>query len=161
MTAETAVHQFHRSAILQVLDAVRTRLLELVLDLEEKFPEMKISEDEISKVDRVAAASVVTVHVHGSQNTVAAGHEVTQNVTQQIREGDLQMLAERLVSAGVPDGDVVKLKRAIAEDGKPVSGKLGARVASWLGKMTTKALEGSIAVAPGLLVELVKKHYGL
>ena len=154
-------HQFHRSALEQVLDSVRTRLLELVLDLGERFPEMKKDEESISNADRAAAASVVNLHVSGSQNVIAAGTHFVQSAHLQVKEGDLEMLVRALESEGVPTEDTKELKTAIEADGIPEKKALGPKVAAWVGRMTTKAVEGTIAVAPGLLVELVKKYYSL
>lgn len=153
-------HEFHKSALEQVLDSVRTQLLELVLDLADRFPEMKKDEESISGVDKAAAASVVNLHVSGSQNVIAAGTHFVQNAHQQIKEGDIDMLARALESEGMPAYDTKELKEAIAADGKPQNKALGPKVASWIGRMTTKAIEGTIGVAPGLLVEYVKKYYG-
>lgn len=154
-------HQFHKSQIHQVLDSIRTRLLELVLDLGEKFPEMNRNEESITKANRSEVAAVVNVHVSGNQNVVAAGSGINQNVAQQIRQGDIQTLTRSLEAAGVPIEDIKDLEEAMSADGAPKEGKVGQRVKAWLGRMTEKFVEGAIGASPGVLLEMVKKYYAL
>jgi hypothetical protein len=161
MTAYELWHQFHRSVLIQVLDAIRTQLLELVLDLAEKFPEMNRDEESITKANRSEVAAVVNVHVSGNQNVIAAGSGISQNVAQQIRQGDIQTLTRSLEAAGVPVDDLKDLEEAVAADGDPKEGKVGQRVKAWLGRMTEKFVEGAIGASPGVLLEMVKKYYAL
>ena len=154
-------HQLHRSQVHQVLDSIRTRLLELVLDLGEKFPEMNRNEESITNANRSGVAAVVNVHVNGNQNVVAAGSGISQNVAQQIRQGDFQTLTQSLAVAGVPEGDIKELEEAISTDGAPKGGKVGQRVRAWLGRMTEKFVEGAIGASPAVLLEMVKKYYAL
>jgi hypothetical protein len=149
-------------AVQAILDTVRTRLLELVLDLEERFPELASGEAAFAGVDKTQAASIINLHVYGNSNVIAAGANIEQKVKQQFTSGDLTGLLTALGKLGLPAGELDQLSDAIAADGVPTqTGKLGTRVAEWIGRATTKMLEGAASGSPILLTELILHYYGL
>jgi AbiTii len=151
----------HTGRLQAILDTVRTRLLELVLDLEREFPEVIRGDEAIAAIDRAAAASIVNVHVLGNGNVIAAGSDVVQHATLNFQAADLSGMMHALESAHVEHTDRESLKRALEADG-PIQGKkLGKRVAGWLGSMTSKLLEGTVTSVPAVLTKIVLHYYGL
>lgn len=151
----------HRGKLQAILDTVRTQLLDLVLDLERRFPEVGKNEDAIASVDPAAAASVVNIHVRGSGNVIAAGSDIMQRADVNFQAGDVRGLMSSMAALNIDTSDQEALQRALESDGSIQGKKLGARVASWLGSMTTKLLEGAVTKAPELLTKIVLHYYGL
>ena len=79
--------------------------------------------------------NIFNTHIHGNQNVVAAGTNISQDVRQVVRSNDLGSLLSYLKSVGVSEEDAQELKKAIEEDGPAEeSAGLGPRVRDWLGK---------------------------
>lgn len=146
----------------RVLEAVRNKLLAFVLELQDSFPELTESDDKIGEVPPEQTARIFQIHIHGNQNVVAAGTNVTQNVQQQVRSGDISSLLSYLKSNGVSEADAQELKEAVEEDGtRTEPGDLGQGVRGWLGK---KAAEGALnATLSGIAMTAAKavaQYYG-
>lgn len=149
----------------QILDTVRNKLLNFVLELQERYPEISKSEDAISKVSKEQVSSAVNTYIFGGNNVVASGFDINQRVHQQIVENDINALLDYMKGLGVPNEDLNKLKKAIKEDGpKTAPNKFGSKVADWVGKMTKKILEGTwevaISNAPALITKALSCYYG-
>jgi hypothetical protein len=152
--------ELHKGAVGQILDSIRSQLLEIVLDLAERFPEITESEKAVENVDKKEAASIINNHIYGNSNVVAAGARITQSVRQTFEPHDVDALMIALNDLGIAGKEREDLRIAIKEDGKPKDGKLGARVAKWIGNTTQKLLEAGITAAPGLITEAVSRYYG-
>jgi uncharacterized protein involved in exopolysaccharide biosynthesis len=86
---------------------------------------------------------------------------VTQTNHLVVNSGDFNSLAEHLRSQGVANQDIEELQQAVERDPAPGQpNEFGTNVSSWLGKMVTKAADGSWNVG-GLLATALGKYYGL
>lgn len=155
-----------RGQVEQVLDTVRNRLLDFVIELKERYPEIGESEDAISKVPKEQVSSIVNTFIFGNHTVVACGSGIDQEVHQQIHENDLDALLRYMELIGVPADDAKELEKAIDEDGtRTEPGNFGPKVAGWVGKMTKKAIEGTLDVAisnaPTLIKKALLSYYGL
>ena len=148
--------------ITQILETVRNKLLAFVLELQDQFPELTESDDKIGEVPLEKTTNIFNMYIHGDQNVVAAGTNITQDVRQVVRSNDLSSLLGYLKSIGVSEEDAQELKEAVEEDG-PVeeSAGFGPRVRDWLGK---KAAEGALnATLSGIATTTAKavaQYYG-
>jgi len=154
-----------KAQVEQVLDTIRNRLLSFILELQEKNPDISKSEDAISKVPKEQITSVFNTYIYGSNNVVATGSEVFQNVNQQVHSNDLKSLLDYMSKIGVQSAEVIELKEAITADGKRTEpNNLGTKVKDWINKMTSKVLDGSWQIAIGTASELIAKalaiYYG-
>lgn len=154
-----------RGQVEQILDTVRNKLLDFVIELQEKYPEISKSEDAILKVSKEQVSSVVNTYILGGNNVVVSGFDINQRVHQQIIKNDMNALLRYMKEIGVPNNDVKELKKAINEDGpKTKPRKFGSKVADWVGKMTKKILEGTwkvaISKAPELITKALSCYYG-
>lgn len=148
--------------IVEVLDNVRTRVLNLALELEKVVPDA--GELGVGPADPRTVNNIVNL-VYGSGNTVAVGSSV--QVTQ-VQAGDLDSLLKAVAAAGLSPGDVKELKQAVegdAADEETPDGKPGSRVATFLGKVSLGGLKaaGQAGVQEGakILGELVRAYYGM
>jgi hypothetical protein len=152
-----------RGNVEQVLETIRNRLLNFVLELEKLYPEADDDERPAIRADQ--ANQVFNLHIYGNSNVVAAGSKVLQSVQQQIASGDVEGLTRALRGAGVSEGDLQDLTKAIKEDGTvATAGSFGKRVSNWIGRMTEKAAAGAwkvaLDVAPSLITKALSAYYG-
>jgi hypothetical protein len=153
MTLAQAWLDLARSDFVSAVESVRNRVLSFALDAEQYV------KDDTPPSDPARAAELSNVfhtHIYGSVGNLAQG---STNVTQTtgIPPGDLQRLLAELRSVGVPNDDVQELEKAVQEDGTPPKGKLGPRVAKWLGGMLSKAVSGTWSVATSTATEVLPK----
>lgn len=88
----------------------------------------------------------------------------TSTNTVQVIKGDFNSLASKLKDYGVEETDIQNLKNVIDVTPTPTSSdELGEGVTNWLGKMSLKALKGSLKVgkdvAMGVLVDAITTYY--
>ena len=152
--------QTHKSSIRQILDAIRSRLLDIVLDLSEHFPDITESENAVQAVDRQAAASIIHNHIYGNSNVVASGSHIQQVVQQTFEPHDLDALLDIAGKLGLSGREREELRVALTQDGERKESKFGPKVAAWFGRTTQKLLESGFTAAPGLLTEAISRYYG-
>ena len=147
-----------------IIDAVRNRLLDFLLGLQDVDPKILDSEEAIADIPKDTVSQVFNVAIHGDHNVLASGTDISQQVTQHINTYDKRALFDYLKDIGVETDDLDALDQAIAADGKPAGHTLGARVKEWLGRITGKAVDGTwktaMAAAPTLLIKAISKYYG-
>lgn len=165
MNCLSAWNMFTRTQIEGILDTVRNRLLDFILELGE------LQQDVVGESARAITKDEITqifnTYVMGNHHSVAVGVSVNQIVTQtqNISQGDIPSLGQALASLGIDDEDVSKLSDAIEADGEQTKrGNFGTRVTNWIGEMTKKIVSGAWDVAieygPILLTKALYKYYG-
>jgi hypothetical protein len=148
------------------LETVRNRLLNFVLELKERNPEITDSEDAISKIPVEQSLYVFHVNIYGNQNVMATGVDVEQSVHQKIISNDIEALLRYMrEEVGVSQEDVGELEAAISEDGsRREANRFGPRVRDWILKITKKTLEGTIQVSTAVATTMIEKallrYYG-
>jgi len=147
-----------------VVDAVKTRILGLTLDLEKLNPEA--GEPGSPATDAAAVTTVVYNHIYGDGNNIAvASHDVAQHI-ERVREGDLDSLIAALKQVGATDEEVLTLQQAIIDDASEATEKgPGPRVRDYLGTavLRTGSVAGKVGIgaAGGTLAAVVKAYYGI
>lgn len=150
-----------RSSFVGLVETVRNRILTLALEMESLIEDAAAS----SPAATSGAVSQVfnTVIYGGVANLAQASQHVSQ--ASGIAAGDLAALFAALEKLGISDDDTKELARAVEEDGAPKDGKLGKRVAGWMGKMISKAATGTwniaTTTATTVLPKLIGAHYGI
>jgi hypothetical protein len=150
----------------QVLETVRTRLLNFALELQEMNPEITVSEEAISEIPIERSLYVFQTYIYGNQNVVATGVGVEQSVHQKIISNDIEALLRYMrEEVGVSQEDVDELEVAISEDGsRREANRFGPRVRNWILKITKKTLEGTIQVGTAVATTMIEKallrYYG-
>ena len=146
-----------------ILDQVRNRLLDFLLQLQHIEPEVMKSEAALRAVSGDKVQNTFNTTILGGGNIVATGTDFRQEVTQ-VKANDKNSLVGHLRSHGCPEDALDELQAALAQDGERPREQLGEAVKSWFGKMTVRAMEGAwkvgIAVAPSLLKEALFRYYG-
>lgn len=151
--------------ILELLNAVRNRILDFVLAVWKKDPEA----GELSKMsDHTIPQSTITQIFNttiygGSANLV--GSAIDSSIAFNIINNDFPSLEHALKEKGITAEDIAELKTAVDTDLKPESAKnFGPKVSEWIAKMMGKAASGSWEIGIGaggsLLAMAIAKYYG-
>ncbi len=154
------------SAIAGILDTVRTRVLNMALEIRSEIGDKdedlkKITPEESKKVDQTVVNNIFggNVYVSAGQSTMTA--TTVQQQQQNIVAGDWEHLAKVLRSAGVSEPEIAELSTAIKEDGQ----KVGSKVRDWVKTAAPKVLSGGVkigaTVGQTLLLEYLKQYFGL
>lgn len=128
-----------------ILDAIRNRLLDFVLDVEKRFPELSASDDELAKIPAGEFDQSAQIVITGSHNVVATNESDIRNVSQPnlVVSGDIGSLRQYLSGFGIEDAELDQLQEAIATDGAPSEpGTYGSNISNWIGDISRKAAAG-------------------
>lgn len=124
-----------------------------------------------TNVEKDNVTGSTTIHYHslnnyGNLSSHNDGSTINQTSTNtvQVIKGDFNSLASKLKDYGVEETDIQNLKNVIDVTPTPTSSdELGEGVTNWLGKMSLKALKGSLKVgkdvAMGVLVDAITTYY--
>lgn len=157
------------SALVEIQQAVRSRVLELTIKLEQSIPDA--ANIAIGKSVTASAASTEKVAQIASQvifgnvtNIASSGAGATINVS--IQQGDQQSVVDALVQAGIPQEDAAKFGQIVAsEQPESKAEPFGKKAAKWFGDNIKKAVGGTwkmgVSVATEVLKQAALKYYGL
>ena len=151
-----------RYTLTGVVDNIKNRLLDFVLELQEQG----INPDDLESKEanpEVVREAVVN-YIYGDNNVVAIGENISQEVST-VQKGDINSLIDHLKVQKVPGDDLEDLKSAIVSEPQAETGKLGPKVSTWIGGMVTKAAAGSwkigVPVASAMLQKGIESYYGI
>lgn len=153
------------SALSTITDLVRTQILEWSLKLEEQGilgKGLTFTNDE-----KKIAVSSQEINIQNFQGVLGdvSNSTLTQDLNMKIETQNFDSLKSFLLSKGLSDTDLSELKHAIQHDTEPdTKGKFGDKVSAWMGRMLTKAANGSwqvsVAAAGNLLAQAIGAYYG-
>jgi hypothetical protein len=119
-----------KAVIAGILDTVRTRVLNMALEIQSDVGERdedlkKITPEELKKVDQTIVNNIYggNVFLSSGQSTMTA-----TSVQQNIIAGDWEHLARVLHDAGISEAELTKLSNAVKADGKT----MGSKVSGWI-----------------------------
>lgn len=138
--------QVENGSITQILIKVRSRLLDFILELSEKFGDELDEEQLRERIATVDTKAMFNNAMFGDNVTIVMGDSSHANVSNVAIRGDFNSLAQELQKHNVSEEDIKVLQQAISDDdGKTVPSKreFGPAVKEWLRKMLTKAAEAT------------------
>ena len=154
------------STIVGILDTVRNRILNFVLEIESQAPNAGESSTLSSPLTAEKVTNIFNTYITGNVGNIATGSShVTQDATV-VSAGDWDSLKKYLQNMGLEESDLSDLKKALDDDPKPQSSSsFGEKVSAWIGGMVAKSLKGiwkvGSAVGAGLLTRAIAGFYGL
>ena len=158
-----------RAALTELQYAVRSRILELTLELEKSIPaaaEITFGSPESSeKFNSEKVNQISQQIIYGNVTTISSSGAGSQiNVC--ISERDNKAFIEYLVKAGIPEDDASELSDIVAaEEPSNTEEPLGVKAKEWLLKNIRKAADGTwkigVSVATKVLTEAALNYYGL
>lgn len=150
-----------------VLEQVRTQLLDWALLLESQG----ILGDGINfsaEEKAIATENQSAINIHNFQGVLGnvSGGSVSQTMSMTVTPGNFDSLARYFRQQDVNEEDIKSLELAISQDPEATRTEaFGPKVSSWIGKMTSKAADGtwsvSVGAAGSLLATAIAKFYGL
>lgn len=158
-----------RSGLSEIQQAVRSRILELTLELEKSIPaasqvsfgsQQPTSHD--SKSEKVQQISQQIIYGNVT-NAVASGHGATISIS--VQRGDTDSLVNYLAESGLPVSDASEIA-SIMKSEEPISDEepFGAKARDWIASNLWKAAQGTwkvgVNVATRVLSEAALKYYG-
>lgn len=152
-----------RAEVAGILENIRNRILEFVLELGEKYPDKSFEKPE-SGVESGVVQSVVNNYIFGNGNRVASGSGASNDISISMAKGNWEMLAATLSELGLPRDDIDKLDAALKAE-PPIDEKhLGKSVSGWLGTMMAKIAKGSydlsIGTTAGVIASAISRYCG-
>lgn len=156
-----SVHKYE-----QVLDDIRTCLLDFLLELQERYPNIQESSSYEQIIPEGEITRIFITKVYGGQCFVGSNLDNCQVVQQFVQENNLTSLLEYLKKIGVPSTDIENLEKSITRDDKgEESKKIGSNVKSWISNFSKKLLPSTVDAALNVSLDLTIKailaYYGL
>jgi AbiTii len=155
-------------AMLQVVTEVRSRLLELALQVSDRIPQEPKPDNIKQLAQEVAVSEIFRNAVFGSNTTIVVGSGSIQGTTNSVVANNLSSLMSALRTQGVQDPDLEDLRLAVDADkhSDDVNDKkIGPSVRKWIAGMVSKAASGAwemgIATAGGVLAAAIGAYYGI
>lgn len=161
---------FNSSVIVEIPNAIRTKLLDFVMSIAEQFG-YNIEIETFNKKAEVNNQTIIhqmntIINNSGDGNVINTGNnnQIENKVT--LYKGDIERLKTELQRQGIDEADIQEIQ-AIVEDEKPneEDGRLGVKANGWVSKIINKSLNGIGKVATGvsanLLATLIKDYYGM
>ena len=124
-----------------ILDSIKNKLMDFVLDLKDKDVTTETLRNGTLK--REVALNSFNTHIYGNQNVVATGVNVHQEITP-VEQGDIQSLLNALRELNLADEDLRELHTAVASEPTAEKDSFGSKVNAWIGKMAGKAASGTL-----------------
>lgn len=155
------------STVSGIITTVRSKLLDLTLEIEKRMPEARNVEFNSNQIadKQQEVSQMVQQIVYGGINTVNNnGDHSTFNTN--ITQGDAGDVVEHLTKNGISETDA-KCFADILTSEKPSSEKdpLGPNAKSWIAANIIKAMNGAwkigLPVATALLTDVAERYYGL
>jgi hypothetical protein len=150
--------QFSNQNLVAMLDAVRNRILDFALALGKIAPD---AGEDHTQVEAQRVTQIFNTTIHGSVGVVGNVSNSAINVT----ANDWASLAQFLASRGVAQTEIDELHDAVTTEPKADGNGLGPCVSKWIGKMVSKAADGSwqigLGAAGNLLAQALTAYYGL
>jgi hypothetical protein len=152
------------SAIVELSNAIRNRVLEVTIGLEREIPNAgSIELAGFNKAPELATR-IVNQTVYGNVTSFEnTGSNVQIGVS--IVQGDKPALIGLLREAGLHEAFVTELADAIAADAPEAAGSLGQRAAKWIGKKISDGVDlgikGGVSAAVNLAQAAAMQYWGL
>lgn len=169
LTCISAWKMIPYSSMVSLVDSVRNRVLNFVLEIESEAPDAGEAPLNNPPLPQEKVTQVFNTTIYGNVGNIAEGStDITQSVTLNVYKDDFSSLRNQLLELGVQASEIDELKSAINKDDKNEVIKtksLGNKVLSWLGNLLTKSAQGTIPIIQNLSVNLISKaillYYGI
>jgi len=152
----------------EIQQAVRSRILELTIELEKSVPgamHVAFGASVTNKTETEKVQQISQQIIYGNVSTAVAGG-AGANIAVGITERNNNSFIEHLLANGIPESDASELVE-IMESEEPTSTNepFGEKAKNWIATNLKKATEGTwnvgISVATKVLTEAALKYYGL
>ena len=150
-----------KATLVGILDRVRTKVLDLALELEQRFPDAGTPNEVPDQGLRDALGLTVSAVVYGSNNVInLAGRDAIQTGAE-IPALDRAALVQHLSTLGVPAEDIAELETAIEADGDQQRDSPGPAVSRWISRANAAGSAIAANAAGSAVVTAVFSYLGI
>lgn len=157
-----------RSSLVQIQNEVKSRSLELTIELEKSIPaavEIILESEKGSSIDGQEVSKIINQTIYGNYTEISNSGDGAQIGVRAI-QGNSDALAKMLEKAGI-SGESARELAEIVQSEEPTSPKepLGEKAKQWLLNNLKKAEDGTWKVGISVATEVIKKavmgYYGV
>lgn len=158
------------SLVVEIPNAIRTKLLDFVMALADEFG-YDIEIESFNKKSDINNKTIIhqmntTINNSGDGNVINTGNEnqIENNVT--LYKGDISRLQTELEKQGLDTEDIKEISEIVTNE-QPIieHNRLGEKSNGWISKIINKSLNGVGKIATGIsaniLATLIKQYYGM
>lgn len=162
---EIARREISKTQIIQVLTAVKSKLLDFLLELNDAFGEESVQNLSQGK-EKETITSLFNSSVFGDNTTIIVGNENSQNFKiENNLLSNFKELENYFTENKIEAENITELSEIIDTDNPNNETKeFGNKVKSWISKMITKSMDGSwtigLSAAGKVLADGISKYYG-
>lgn len=158
-----------RASLAEIRHSVRSRVLELTIELEKSVPEASAvvlgKSEATSSASSAVATQIAQQIIYGNVTSISASGDAAQ-IQVVIGERDLKGLVEFLRQAGLSEPDAQELgKIAASEEPESRVEPFGEKTRKWLVENLKKAADGTWKIGVSVATDVIKgallKYYGL
>ena len=158
------------SIVVEIPNAIRTKLLDFVMSIAENFG-YNIEIESFNKKAEINNQTIIhqmntTITTSGDGNVINTGNEnqIENNVT--LYKEDVSRFQDELKKQGIDEIDIIEIAEIIkTEEPNIEENRLGEKSNSWISKIINKSLNGVGKIATGIsaniLATLIKQYYGM
>ncbi|WP_294249524.1 hypothetical protein [uncultured Chryseobacterium sp.] len=159
-----------KSVIVEMPNAIRTKLLDFVMKIAEEFGyDIEIetfNKSQGNNNQTINTYMSTTINNNGDGNLINTGNHNNIDNKVHINKGDLKNLKEELRNHGIDEVDIQEISTIIAEEQPNLeSGRLGIRANEWIANIINKSLNGvgkiGTGVTANLLASLIKGYFDI
>lgn len=146
-----------RANLVEATNAVRNRLLEVLIEIERRIPEATgLKLNEIERKPEIVT-QIYNQTIHGDATNIhSSGNEAKITVSNQ--KGSMQAMQDTLASIGLPERDVRELSTIIQEEGPGCDEQpLHRRAREWLADRITKGVDKGVSGGASSLVRVAER----
>lgn len=148
-----------RNMIVELLNNVRSRLLDFLLKIRKEFNEEENYDDKPKVIDNIFNGTII------GSNVIFSGNQNQQTLTYTVNQNDLNSFKDFLRKNSVDEADIIEVESILEKDKPNIQSKeYGPKIKKWMTKMLGKAVEGTwkigTEVAAKIITEALKQYYG-
>jgi hypothetical protein len=155
---ESAWCEIQTHEIEGVFAQVRSRLLDFMLELRDSVGELKTDDDLKTKTTGVDSTGMFKNAIFGDNTTIVVGDNNQQNITNFVKQGDMDALIQVLSAAGLSTQTIEEMKTAVKEDEKESGhATLAGKTGTWFTQLLGKAGKGVADVGVDIVSSTISK----
>lgn len=164
----SARKEFSKNSLVQALSEIRSKLLELMLVIDEDYGDTDLNEliNQKQKINDLIVQNMSNNIISGDGNILNSGDKNRVIAEIKITKGSIDDLRDELKRNGIKNEDISEIIEIIDEEKPDLKNKKpGKKVSGWMTKMLGKAIDGSWEIGVGaagqLLADIIARYYGM
>ncbi|MCJ7932506.1 MAG: hypothetical protein MUW56_02430 [Chryseobacterium sp.] len=154
---------------LEIQSHIRTKLLELVMEIGEKFGyNILIESFKLNSLENNQIINNImntTINNSGDGNILNTGDNNNISNSSKIIKNDVESLKTELRKYDIEEQDIIEIAEIVQEENLDENNNLGEKSRNWILKILDKSMQGigkiSTAVSANLLATAIKGYYGI